>query len=325
MSGDRSLIFWGGGMLLVVIGLAVGAERIAPADPNEPLDAVAGKYLRPGSRRTEVRLADGSSLLAERATATARGVTIERLGRRRLLAPPELATPEAPGDSVSERYLALGTDRFGRDLTSRLLHGARTSLTIGTVAAGLALVLGLLVGALAAISGAAVDSLLMRFTDALLAFPNLLIVIALAAIFEAGAATTILILAATGWMATARLARAEILSLRQRDFILAAGAVGQTPAGILRRHLLPNALTPVIAYTALRIGDLILVEASLSFLGLGVAAPLPTWGNMIAEGSDALSTAWWVAALPGVAITVTVIAFHLLGDGLRAWLDPRSR
>lgn len=324
MRSERRLVLWGGGMLALLIALAAGAGRISPADPIEPLDPVAGRHLEPGSRRVEVRLADGSSLLAERAEPKAAGVEIVRLGERRVLGPSELATAAA-ADSIRERRFLLGTDRFGRDLASRLLYGARTSLAIAAVAAGLALALGLLVGGVAAVAGGVVDGLLMRATDALLAFPNLLIAIALASLFDARAATVMVILGATGWMATARLVRAEILTLRERDFVLAAGAVGQSPPRILWKHLLPNALTPVIAHTALRVGDIILVEASLSFLGLGVAPPWPTWGNMIADGRDALTSAWWVAAFPGLAIALTVIALHLLGDGLRAWLDPRSR
>ncbi len=311
-------------MLIALLALALAAPLLAPANPIEPLDPVAGRHLAPGSQRIEVRLADGSSILAERARTVDRGLEIERLGETRQLASEDLASP-VPSEALRKRYFLFGTDRFGRDLTSRLLVGGRTSLAIALVATALALTLGLMVGAIAGTAGAAVDAALMRLTDALLAFPNLLIAIALVSLLDAGAATIVVVLGATGWMATARLTRAELLGLREREFVLAAGAIGQTPTRVLWRHLLPNALTPVIAHTALRIGDLILVEASLSFLGLGVAPPHPTWGNMIADGRDALTTAWWVATLPGLAIAVTVISFHLLGDGLRARLDPRSR
>lgn len=324
MKGDRRLILWGGLLLGLMILLAAGADRLAATDPIEPTDPVVGRFLPPGSSRAIVRLADGSKLLADRARATESGVEIERLGERRLIAPAEVESGD-PVAALGRRVFPLGTDRFGRDVWSRLLHGARTSLWIGVVAAALALTLGVLVGGIAASAGRATDALLMRITDALLAFPHLFIVIALAAVFNAGQAVIILILGATGWMGTARLIRAEILGLRQREFVLAANAVGLRRRQVFFRHLLPNALTPVIAYTALRVGDLILVEASLSFLGLGVPAPQPTWGNMIAQGSDVLTTAWWVATFPGAAIAVTVIAFHLVGDGLRAWLDPRAR
>ncbi len=323
MRGDRRLLVWGGVVLGALVLAAAGADRLSPADPIEPTDPVAGRFLPPGSSRTEVRLADGSSLLAASATVTPVGVEVERLGERRLIPAAELAAGD-PLAAVEKRTFPLGTDRFGRDVLSRVLFGARISMWIGAVAAGLALVIGLLIGGVAAASGGAVDGLLMRFTDALLAFPSLFIVIALAAMFQTSTIAVILILGLTGWMGTARLIRGEILTLRERDFVLAAGAVGASPVRILLRHLIPNALTPVIAYTALRVGDIILVEASLSFLGLGVPPPNPTWGNMIAQGSDVLVTAWWVATFPGLAVAVTVIGFHLVGDGLRAWLDPRS-
>lgn len=317
MRRDRQLVYWGGGLLVVIAALALGAEALAPADPIEITDAVAGRLLPPGSRRVEIQLSDGRTLLAERAAATAGGYEIERQGE---------ATVVAAADVVAtrDRLFLLGTDQLGRDLTSRLLFGARVSLRIGLLAGLLALVLGIAVGGLAATLGGVVDSLLMRFTDTLLAFPHLFVVIALAALFRVSSLWIAVILGLTGWMATARLIRAEMLTLRGSEFVLAAHAVGQPPLRILARHLLPNALTPVIAYTALRIGDLILVEASLSFLGLGVAPPTPTWGNMIDQGSRVLTSGWWVATFPGAAIALTVIGFHLLGDGLRAWLDPRS-
>ncbi len=324
MKGDRRLTLWGGALLALLILLAAGAGRLSPADPIEPSDPVAGRFLTPGSSRTEIRLGDGSTLLAESARVVDDGLEIERLGERRLVPLADLATAD-PAGALRARSFPLGTDRFGRDVLSRLLYGARSSLWIGLVAAALALFLGVLVGGVAATAGRGIDSLLMRLTDALMAFPHLFIAIALAAMFDVSFTVLILILGGTGWMGTARLIRAEILGLKQRDFVLAADAVGAAPTRIFFQHLLPNALTPVIAYTALRVGDIILVEASLSFLGLGVPTPSPTWGNMIAQGSDALTTAWWVATFPGVAIALTVISFHLLGDGLRAQLDPRSR
>lgn len=317
MKRDRRLVYWGGGLLLVIAALALGAEVLAPADPIEITDPVAGRLLPPGSRRVELQLSDGRTLLAERLTATGGGYEVERQGETMVLAAADVV-------EVSDRLFLLGTDQFGRDLASRLLFGARASLRIGLLAGLLTLALGVAVGSLAATLGGVVDSLLMRFTDTLLAFPHLFVVIALAAVFQVNSVWIAVILGLTGWMATARLIRAEMLTLRGSDFVLAANAVGQPPLRILVRHLLPNALTPVIAYSALRIGDLILVEASLSFLGLGVAPPTPTWGNMIDQGSHVLTSAWWVATFPGVAIALTVIGFHLLGDGLRAWLDPRS-
>jgi peptide/nickel transport system permease protein len=323
MTGDRALLVWGGGLLAVVTILVAGAGWIAPVAPGEQLDTVAGQDLPPLTSRIQVLLSDGGSMLVERARPTAEGLEVERGERRWLVPAGELRA--SPTESVRERFFLLGTDAFGRDVWSRVLHGGRVSLWIGGSAALLALLLGVGVGGLAASAGGAVDALLMRLTDALLAFPRLFLVIALAVVLDASVAMIVLIFAITGWGATARLTRAEILSLKQREFVLAADAVGQSPLGILVRHLLPNALTPVLVYTALRIGDLILLETSLSFLGIGVQPPQPTWGNMIAEGRHGLTSAWWVATFPGIAITLTVLGFHLLGDGLRAWLDPRTR
>lgn len=323
MSGDRRLVAWGAGMLAVIGLFAIGADAIAPADPVEQFDPVSGRELPPGSRRTEVRMANGDSILVERAKPAPAGLEVTRAGESWLVPRAELAAPGT--EATRELFFLLGTDRYGRDVWSRLLHGARVSLRIGAIAAFLALFIGIGVGGVAAMSGGALDTILMRLTEALLAFPGLFLVIALAAIFDASSWLIIAILGATGWMTTARLTRAEILSLKQREFILAADAVGQSPSRIFLRHLLPNALTPIIAYTALRIGDIILVEAGLSFLGLGVPPPQPTWGNMIALGRHSLTSAWWVATFPGIAIALTVIALHLLGDGLRAWLDPRTR
>lgn len=321
MKADRSLLLWGGALLLPLALCALAAPLLSGADPAAQHDPVAGRYLPPGSSRFEIELADGRTLLGDEAESTADGVRLERLGESRLIPRELLADPKA-GPRV--RSFPLGSDGFGRDLLSRLLHGARVSLVIGLLSALLALALGVLIGGIAAMAGGLVDDVLMRLVDALLAFPRLFLVIALAAVFEATEWVVILVLGATGWMAAARLTRAEILALRRRDFILAADAVGQSPRRVFFRHLLPNALTPLIVHTTLRVGDIILVEASLSFLGLGVQPPNPSWGNMVAEGSEVVTTAWWVSALPGAAIALTVIGFNLVGDGLRDYLDPRS-
>lgn len=319
MSSDRPLARWGGGTLLALALLALAAPWLAPADPSAQFDPVAGRYLPPGSQRFEVRLADGRALLAERAEPTAGGLRVERLGEVTTVPESELLHPGARA-----RSFRLGTDGFGRDLLSRLLHGARVSLAVGSLAALLALLVGVLVGGTAAMAGGVTDAALMRFSDALMAFPRLVLVIALAAIFDADMWLLVLVLGTTGWMGAARLTRAEILGFKRRDFVLAAGAVGQAPHRIFLRHLLPNALTPLIVHTALNVGNIVLVEASLSFLGLGVQEPTPTWGNMVAQGADVLTSAWWVSVLPGVAIAVTVIGCNLLGDGLRDYLDPRT-
>jgi peptide/nickel transport system permease protein len=218
----------------------------------------------------------------------------------------------------------LGTDPYSRDVLSRTVTAARVSLGIGVGAALLAVTLGAGVGLAAGLAGPRTDQLLMRGVDVALALPRIFFLLAVLAVWEqAPAIAVVLLIALTGWFQTSRIVRAVVLSLREADFVSAARALGATGPRIARRHLLPHLAGPIIVSASLDVGNIILLEAGLSYLGLGIRPPTPTWGNMIMDGKDVLFSAPWVALAPGLALVLTVVAFNLAGDGLRDAFDPR--
>ena len=231
---------------------------------------------------------------------------------------------KAPGWTTPDgRVSLLGTDHLGRDILSRLIFGARISLIIGVSAVALAGTLGTLLGLVAGYQGGRVDDFVMRLTDTMLAMPFILLALAVIAVLGPSLRNIIFVLGITSWVSYARVVRAEVLTLRTREFVLAAQALGGGGRRIVFRHLLPNVLTPVIVIATLEVARMIILESALSFLGLGVQPPTPTWGGMLADGRAYLSTAWWQATFPGLSIMLTVLGINLLGDWLRDVLDPR--
>ena len=231
-----------------------------------------------------------------------------------------------PGSTdVAGRVHLLGTDHLGRDLLARVIFGARPALMVGFAAVAISGLLGLMVGLTSGFFGGWVDDVCMRLADIQLAFPFILLAIAVIGVLGPSLPVIIVVIGVSSWVVYARVVRSEVLSLREREFVQAALALGGGDGRVVLRHILPNTLTPWLVVATLDMARVIVIESALSFLGLGVQPPTPTWGGMLADGRVYISTAWWLATFPGLAILVTVLGINLFGDGLRDTLDPRLK
>jgi len=248
-----------------------------------------------------------------------------------MAAVPSLISADPSAIDVSQALLPpghkhlLGTDDLGRDVLVRMLYGARISLLVGFVEVGLSCLIGIALGSLAGYYGGWIDALIMRFVDIMLCFPTFFLILAVIAFLNPSIWNIMIVIGLTSWMGVARLIRAEFLSLRQRDFVLAAQALGASDARLIFRHILPNAMSPVLVSATLGVAGAILTESALSFLGIGVQPPTPSWGNMLITGKQTLGSAWWLSVFPGLAILITVLGYNLLGEGIRDALDPRLK
>jgi len=227
---------------------------------------------------------------------------------------------EPPGDMHP-----LGTDDLGRDVLSRMIFGSRISLSVGFVAVGITTIIGMIFGALSGYYGGWLDRVIMRFIDIMLSIPTFFLILAVIAFIGPSIWNIMIVIGVTSWMGIARLVRAEFLSLKEREFVLAARAIGASDIRIIFRHMMVNSMSPVFVSAILGVASAILVESALSFLGIGVQPPIPSWGNILTIGKDNIEIAWWLSVFPGLAILLTVLSYNLVGEGLRDALDPRFR
>lgn len=262
--------------------------------------------------------------------AVAGGVIVLLLFMVSLLAP--WLAPYDPNKIDLKNVLAppsgghpFGTDPLGRDVLSRMMWGAGISLKVGFVATGIAILIGMMLGAVAGYYGRWVDAVIMRFVDIMLCFPSFFLILAVIALLEPSIWNIMIVIGLTGWMGVTRLVRADFISLKERDFVQAARVIGAGDLRIIFRHILPNAMASVLVTATLGVAGAILTESALSFLGIGVQPPTPSWGNILTAGKDNIDIAWWLSFYPGLAILITVLGYNLLGEGIRDALDPRLR
>ncbi|MGD0278755.1 MAG: ABC transporter permease [Smithella sp.] len=226
--------------------------------------------------------------------------------------------------SPSMKHL-FGTDPLGRDVLSRMIWGARISLMVGFVATGIAIIIGAILGAISGYYGGWIDSFIMRFVDIMLCFPTFFLILAVIAFLEPSIWNIMIVIGLTSWMGVTRLVRADFITLRERDFVKAAQAIGAGDMRIIFLHILPNSMASILVAATLGIAGAILTESALSFLGIGVQPPTPSWGNILTAGKDNIDIAWWLSLYPGLAILITVVGYNLLGEGIRDLLDPRLK
>jgi len=240
--------------------------------------------------------------------------------------PLELDTEYAMGvPTAPNQDHLIGTDNFGRDLLSRLLSGARVSLSVGFVAVGISTIIGMILGSIAGYYGGKIDNLIMRVADIFLSLPTFYLILSINTFVKPSIYNIMVVIGIFGWMGVSRLVRGEFLRLKEMDFVVAAHSVGVPGSRVILKHLLPNSIVPIIVSATISIPGAILYESALSFLGLGVPAPLASWGNMLYDGKSWLHQAWWMWVPPGLLISITVIAFNFVGDGIRDAFDPQQR
>ena len=301
---------------------ALVAQLVFGRDPNAQPDGLVLRNLPPLSRTVTVSMADGTVHYAHEVQSTGPG----HLRIRRGETWSQASSTDLLGGSLDQaegsEFFLLGTDSYGRDMAARLLHGGKVSLLIGILAAGMAVLIGSAIGLAAGFAGGVLDGILMRCTDLALSIPRLYLALLLVALFGPSLWNTVLILGATSWMSSARLVRGQVLALKQNDWVASARAAGAGPVRQAILHVFPGAAAPVLVEAALRTGDSILLETSLSFLGLGVRPPAASWGSLIADGRDRLFDAWWIATLPGLAVAATVLIINRLGDRAACETQP---